>query len=150
MSKQMNQQSGFTLIEVLVVVAIIGIMAMVALPSYQDYLTRGRIPDATANLAVKRVQLEQVFQDTTTYCGDAACTTPSAPCAADSTSSKYFDFSCSAYATATYTLQAVGKGAMAGFTFTVDQNNAKATTAVPAKWTANATCWVSRKSGQCV
>ena len=36
-----------------------------------------------------------------------------------------------------------------GFVFTINQANAKATTSVPAGWTANATCWVTKKGGTC-
>ena len=134
---------GFTLIELMIVVAIVGILAAVALPAYTDYVVRGKIPEATSTLAAKRVQMEQFFQDNLTYASAPACNN-------DSTSSKYFTFSCSVAGTSTaFTLQAAGTGSMAGFTFTVDQSNAKATTAVPSGWTTNATCWVTKKGGVC-
>ena len=69
----MNKQSGFTLIELMIVVAIVGILATIAYPSYTDYVIRGRIPDATSGLAAKRVQMEQFFQDNRTYVGAPAC-----------------------------------------------------------------------------
>jgi type IV pilus assembly protein PilE len=145
MGAQMKKQLGFTLIELMIVVAIIGILASIALPSYKDYLTRGRIPDATSNLAVKRVQMEQFFQDNRTYVGAPACNT-------DTSASKYFDFSCTgtgAPTATTYVLQAVGKTGMTGFTFTIDQSNAKTTPATPSGWTYSNACWVVRKSGDC-
>lgn len=135
--------SGFSLIELMVTVAIAGILASIAVPAYTDYVTRGRIPDATSNLAVKRVQMEQYFQDNKTYANAPGCVS-------DTASSQYFTFSCSAAATAsTFTLEAVGAGPMTGFTYTVDQSNAKATTAVPSGWTASASCWVTKKGGAC-
>lgn len=135
-------EPGFTLIELMVVVAIASILSAIALPWYSDYVTQGRIPDATSNLAAKRVQLEQFFQDNQTYLAAPAC-------AADTTASQYFDFSCPVQSATTFTLQALGKGAMAGFTYTVDQDNTKATPAVPAGWTTAANCWITKKGGVC-
>ena len=139
----MKKYAGFTLIEVMIVVAIIAILASVAVPAYTDYVLRGKIPEATSSLATKRVQMEQWFMDTRSYAGAPACNSD--------TSNKYFDISCSASTATTYTLQAVGKGTMTGFTFTIDQSNGKATTITGVTgWTGNASCWVVRKGGDCV
>ncbi len=137
-----HHQTGFTLVELMIVVAIVGILAAVALPAYTDYVTRGRLPDATSGLAAKQVQMEQFFQDNRTYIDAPACNS-------DTTRSPNFDFSCSAVTATTFTLQAVGKGAAAGFTFTVDHANSKATPTVPTGWTTSATCWISKKGGIC-
>lgn len=141
----MNSQNGFTLVELMIVVAIIGILSMVALPSYQEYVIRGRIPEATSNLATRRVQMEQFFQDNRTYAAAPAC-----PTTADTTTSRYFDFSCVSASNATsYKIQAVGKASMTGFTYSIDQQNVKATIAVPTTWTVNVACWVTKKDGTC-
>lgn len=130
---------GFTLIEVMIVVAIVGILAAIALPSYQDYVTRSRISEATSTLASQRVLLEQYYQDNRTYVG--GCPVQTLP---------NFTFGCGATPTTTaYTITAAGAGPMAGFTYTIDQNNARATTTAPAGWGTNANCWAIRKDGSC-
>lgn len=134
----MKLQKGFTLIELMIVVVIIGILASVAVPMYSDYVTRGKIAEATSNLATKRVMLEQFYQDNRTYIGATACN--------NDTSGKYFDISCTAQTAATYIVQAAGKAGLTGFTYTIDQNNTKTSTTT---WGNSASCWVSKKDGTC-
>src|SRR5271169_6843052 len=127
----MKFQKGFSMIELMIVVAIIGILAKIAIPAYANYVMRGEIPDATSNLASKRTQMEQWYQDNRTYLSGGACPTTVAP---DTTSSKYFTFACTVITATTYTIAATGIGSMAGFTYTIDQGNNKRTTAAPAGW----------------
>ncbi|MFN9745280.1 MAG: type IV pilin protein [Betaproteobacteria bacterium] len=138
-----TRAGGFTLIELMIVVAIVSILASVALPAYNDYIVRGNVPQATSRLGTLQVQLEQFFQDNRTYVGAPGCN-------ADTTN-RYFDFSCPTQTATAFTLQAVGKGTMAGFTYTVTHQNVRATTAVPNYWaTPNPnTCWAIRKDGSC-
>ena len=138
----MKRNNGFTLIELMIVVAIIGILAAVAMPMYSDYVVRSKIPEATSNLSTTRVRLEQYFQDNRTYVG-FVCT---------DTSFNYFNFSCTTQTATTYTVQALGKNSMTGFTYTVNESNAQQTTAAPAGWdaaTMPASCWITKKDGVC-
>ncbi|MGI4846598.1 MAG: type IV pilin protein [Janthinobacterium lividum] len=138
---------GFTLIELMITVVILGILAAIALPSYSNYVIRGKIPEATSGLASRQVKMEQYFQDNRSYVG-----APAAICA-DTGSSKYFDFSCTPAPTdKTFTLVATGKASMAGFVYTVDESNLKSTTITGVSgWSAAAPndCWVTKGGGAC-
>jgi len=61
------RQSGFTLIEVMIAVAIVGILIAIALPSYRNYVIRGKLVAGTNALANMRAQMEQYYQDNRTY-----------------------------------------------------------------------------------
>jgi type IV pilus assembly protein PilE len=143
---RLPNNAGFTLMELLITVAIVGILTKLALPSYQEYITRGKIPDALATLSAKQLSIEQFYLDNRTYVGAPGCNS-------DTASSSYFNFSCTNQAAGTYTAQAVGKNSMAGFSYALDQTSAKWTIAVPtaAGWTLPTTnnCWVTRKGGVC-
>lgn len=142
-----HRTRGFTLIEMMITVVIISILAAVALPAYNDYVKRGRISQATNNLAAMRVKIEQFYQDNRTYVD--ACAVGSV---AELPPDDSFTYSCPVLTTTTFTVQAAGAagGPMSGFTYTIDQSNAKSTTAVPSGWgTAPIACWVIKKGGLC-
>jgi type IV pilus assembly protein PilE len=141
-----NIEAGFTLIELMVTVAIIGVLTAIALPIYSDYVLRGRITDAVSGLSDMRVKMEQFFQDNRTYVG--ACTAGTvAPLPAATTS---FTFACSGLTASAYTVTATGTATMAGFAYTTDQDNVRTTTGLPSGWSGvNNTCWVLKNTGSC-
>jgi type IV pilus assembly protein PilE len=144
-------QGGFTLLELLIVVAVIGILGMIALPSYSDYVKRGKIAEAASQLGQWRGKMEHYFLDNRSFLDAGGnCGVP-APTGADV---KHFTYTCPVKSANTYTLQATGNAAsgMSGFTYTIDHQNAKQTTAAPAGWAAATmptNCWITKKGGVC-
>ena len=128
-------ERGFTLIEVMIVVAIIAILATVALPAYNDYIRRGQLQEAFVHLADYRVKMEQYFQDNKNYGATAGtvCATGAAYANWNTfapTGAKYFTFACATANTGqTFVVTATGNGGLTtGFDYTIDETGAKRTT----------------------
>ena len=135
-------RNGFTLIEVMVTVAIVGILLAVAVPVYSDYVVRSRLSEAFTSLGAAQPGAEQFWSNNRTYVGfGASATFPSA--------TSNFSYALSGATASTYTLTATGTGKMAGFVYTIDQNGGHATSASPAGWGTSTTCWVDHKGGAC-
>jgi type IV pilus assembly protein PilE len=96
-----NKQTGFTLMELMITVAIIAIITIIAIPAYSDYVTRARRADAKTALASLQLAQEKWRANNTSY------TTSMASLPFSTTSPDgYYTISVSAASTASYTLVA--------------------------------------------
>ncbi|HTS54528.1 MAG TPA: type IV pilin protein [Burkholderiales bacterium] len=148
----MRNASGFTLIELMVAVAVVAILTAIALPAYQDYVLRGKFAEAYSTLGSQRVKMEQYYQDIRDYTNACQANT-----VAPQPTGTYFTYVCSNLGPNTYTITATGipgQGVPSSFVFSIDQNNNKQTVSVGPGWTmptqtATSGCWVRTKGGSC-
>lgn len=113
----MKKNTGFTLIEIMIVVAIVAILAAIALPAYQDSITKGRRTDAASALQGLAQAMERYYTEKGTYVGAAG--TGGVPTIFPSKSpidgsATYYNLTISAATANTYTLSATATGAQAG------------------------------------
>jgi type IV pilus assembly protein PilE len=136
----MKRPLGFTLIEMMVTVAIIGILTAIAVPAYSNYVIRARTGEAFTALSGAQPAAEQYWANKRTYKDLPA-----------PDNSANFTYAVSNATDSTYTVTATGitPGKMADFVYTIDQSGTRATTKLPTGWTTSTTCWVDRKGGLC-
>ncbi len=70
--RQMRKQQGFTLIELMIVVAIIGILAAIAIPAYQDYTIRAQVSEGLNLTGACKAAVTEFYQDTGGFPADNA------------------------------------------------------------------------------
>ncbi len=143
-----GREAGFTLIELMITVAIIAIIASVAYPQYTEHVQRSRMAEATGQLSVTRVKLEQYYQDNRNYGSTASA------CGVTMPTGDAFTFTCtwgSGGTSQSFLMTATGKSSanMSGYTFTVDNDNAQRTTAFVGATGLPASCWLRRKGDTC-
>jgi len=144
-SARFAKEAGFSLIELMIVVTIIGILAAIVLPGYADYVRRGKAAEATSALADQKNRMEQYFQDNRTYLDAGGLV---APCAPPAGSTRFFTISCTERTANTFTLTAApnANSDMTGFLFTINESGLKTSMF---QGTSGANCWLTSKSGSC-
>jgi type IV pilus assembly protein PilE len=136
------RQGGFTLVEIMIVVALIGILSAIALPQYSDYVRRSSVQEAISALSSEKSRIEQWYQDNRFYTTTPTTTT----CGITPTNVKKFTLTCVA-TSQTFTLTATANTStnVAGIVYTVNQLDERTTVAPVWGVTASVPRWVTKK-----
>ncbi len=145
--KKFRVQAGFTLMEVMIVVAIIAILAAIGVPSYQDSVRRSALQDGFARLGDLRIKLEQFYDSNRNY-GTGACGNDGGTQRVVFSASDQFTYGCRLLNGGQgYLITATGMNNAGGHVFTLDVDNVR-TTLLFKNLAVNQPCWLVKR-GTC-
>lgn len=142
----MYRTRGFTLIELMITVAVVGILAAIALPEYTNHVEKGRIASALELLSESKVRMEQIFNSNRSYYVDTAAKT----CLDLSSVFAGSGFSVAVACDDTsfnIALTGVSGGPMSGFSYSIDQSGQKKSTTPESG--GEKSCWLRSRRASC-
>lgn len=133
MSSRVLRHAGFTLIELMIALAVVAILAGIAIPEYSSQVLRSQLSAATGSLKEVRARMEQRYADNRAYTDVAgACAIPNF---LDLDSG--FNFTCvPANAGQSFVFTATGTGRAVGFVYSIDEAGIERTIGVRSGWTS--------------
>lgn len=138
---------GFTLIELMIVVAIVAILGAIAYPAYRDYAIRGSLTDAATGLTSVRADMEAYYQNFRTYAASAGATPP---CSAAQTFGKFTIQCAAAPGASSYTISATSTdNILKSFKYSITEKDVRSTDTAPTGWNTCTSKWLMRKGDTC-